>query len=162
MDIIVVFMLIGLVMWLWISYNHMVPLREACRAAASDIETQLARRYDLYIKATNVLDSGSDFERGVFNKVTELRTRTDLGLEQKVAELGRLFAVAEANPTVQSVELFAKMQAAVFETETLIQTARETYNARAKSYNSVIKQLPMNIAAWTLSFKEMPYFTHTE
>lgn len=162
MTTILVFAIIALIMWLWISYNHLVPLRESCRAAAANIDTQLARRYDLYVKATSVLSSGSDFERDVFQKITELRTRNDLALEQKVDQIGQLFAVAESNPTVNSVELFRHMQSAVFETETLIQTARETFNAQAKAYNTVIQQLPMNIAAGLLRFAEIPYFTHTE
>lgn len=147
--------------WLLTSYNELVTLKEACAAAASNIQTQIARRFDLYVKASEVLSQGSEFEKNVFKQVTELRSRNDISLEQKVSEIGRIFAVAESNPNVNSVNLFGSMQQAIIETETLIQKAREVYNTKARTYNTKIKQFPTNIAASILSFKEERYFAHS-
>ena len=45
--------------WLWKSYNVLIVSLENCKAAFSNIDTELARRFDLYIKATAILKNGS-------------------------------------------------------------------------------------------------------
>ena len=153
--------IVGSLVWLILSYNKLTTLQEVCRAAQANVQTQLARRYDLYIKATSVLESGSDFERGVFNDVARLRSRTDLGLEEKVTELGRLIAVAESNPNVSAVGLFGTMQSVVNDIEASLQRARETVNFETGVYNITVRKFPMNVAAKILKFEPIVYFEHT-
>ena len=151
---------ISVPVWLVLSYNKLTTLQEVCRAAQANVQTQLARRYDLYLKATAVLESGSDFERGVFNDVARLRSRTDIGLEQKVTELGRLIAVAESNPNVSAVGLFSTMQTVVNDTEASLQRARATVNFETGVYNITVRKFPMNVAAKILKFEPIVYFEH--
>ena len=150
----------GFLVWLVLSYNKLTTLQEVCRAAQANVQTQLARRYDLYLKATAVLEKGSDFERSVFNDVARLRSRTDIGLEQKVTELGRLIAVAESNPNVSAVGLFGTMQTVVNDTEASLQRARETANFETGVYNITVRKFPMNVAAKILKFEPIVYFEH--
>ena len=152
---------VGGLIWLVMSYNKLTTLQEVCRAAQANVQTQLARRYDLYIKATSVLESGSDFERGVFNDVARLRSRVDLGLEEKVSELGRLIAVAESNPNVSAVGLFGTMQSVVNDIEASLQRARATVNFETGVYNITVRKFPMNVAAKILKFEPIVYFEHT-
>ena len=154
------FLLTAGVIWLPFAYNKLTTLQEVCRAAQANVQTQLARRYDLYLKATAVLEKGSDFERGVFNDVARLRSRTDIGLEQKVTELGRLIAVAESNPNVSAVGLFGTMQTVVNDTEASLQRARETVNFETGVYNITVRKFPMNVAAKILKFEPIVYFEH--
>lgn len=151
---------ISVPVWLVLAYNKLTTLQEVCRAAQANVQTQLARRYDLYLKATAVLEKGSDFERGVFNDVARLRSRTDIGLEQKVTELGRLIAVAESNPNVSAVGLFGTMQTVVNDTEASLQRARETVNFETGVYNITVRKFPMNVAAKILKFEPIVYFEH--
>ena len=152
--------IVGSLVWLVMSYNKLTTLQEVCRAAQANVQTQLARRFDLYVKATNVLEQGSDFERGVFNDVARLRSRTDIGLEEKVTELGRLIAVAESNPNVSAVGLFGTMQSVVNDTEASLQRARETVNFETGVYNITVRKFPMNVAAKILKFGPIVYFEH--
>jgi LemA protein len=154
------FLLTAGVIWLPFAYNKLTTLQEVCRAAQANVQTQLARRFDLYLKATAVLEKGSDFERGVFNDVARLRSRTDIGLEQKVTELGRLIAVAESNPNVSAVGLFGTMQTVVNDTEASLQRARETVNFETGVYNITVRKFPMNVAAKILKFEPIVYFEH--
>ena len=126
--------------------------------AFSNIETELSRRLDLYLNASDVLKDGSEFEKGVFVKVTELRTRTDLSVDQKVSSIKNLLAVAENNPNVNAISLFSNMQRAINETESRIQVSREIYNNAVNDYNTLIIKFPMNIAAKILKFKKREYF----
>ena len=159
MEVIFVLFIVFLT-WLVLSYNKLTTLQEVCRAAQANVQTQLARRFDLYVKATSVLESGSEFERGVFNDVARLRSRTDIGLEEKVTELGRLIAVAESNPNVTAVGLFGSMQSVVSDTEASLQRARETVNFETGVYNITVRKFPMNVAAKILKFEPIVYFEH--
>lgn len=144
--------------WLWWAYNKIVPKFEACNMTFSNIETELSRRLDLYVNVSDVLKDGSEFEKGVFVKVTELRTRTDLSVEEKVSGIKNLLAVAENNPNINSIGLFSNMQRAMNETESRIQSARQLFNNAVNEYNVLISQFPMNIAAKILKFKKRDYF----
>ena len=151
--------LIGL--WVMDMYNGLVPMREKCREAKSNIDTHLARRLDLYVKATSVLENGSEFEKSVFVKVAELRSRVDLSAAEKITEIGKLIAVAESNPDVKSVGLFSKMQDLVAGTESLIQKFRQEYNAAAKEYNAALLEFPNNLVVGILGFVPVSYFELT-
>lgn len=151
-------LILAIGIWLWWAYNKIVPKFEACNMTFSNIETELSRRLDLYLSASDVLKDGSEFEKGVFVKVTELRTRTDLSVDQKVSSIKNLLAVAENNPNVNSISLFNNMQRAINETESRIQIARQSFNNAVNEYNVLISQFPMNIAAKILKFKKRDYF----
>lgn len=153
-------LILAFLIWLWWAYNKIVPKFEACHLTFANVETELSRRLDLYVTATDVLKDGSEFEKNVFLKVTALRTRSDLTTEEKVNNIGSLLAVAESNPSVSSVGLFNTMQRAVNETESRIQAARQAYNTAINEYNTLITQFPMNIAAKFLKFKRREYYQH--
>lgn len=151
-------LILAIGIWLWWAYNKIVPKFELCNMTFSNIETELSRRLDLYLSASDVLKDGSEFEKGVFIKVTELRTRTDLSVDQKVSGIKNLLAVAENNPTVNAISLFNNMQRAINETESRIQVSRELFNNAVNDYNTLISKFPMNIAAKILKFKKRDYF----
>lgn len=151
-------LIFAFLIWLWWAYNKIVPKFEACNMTSSNIETELSRRLDLYVNVTDVLKDGSEFEKGVFVKITELRTRSDLSVEEKVSSISKLLAVAENNPTVNSVGLFSNMQRAINETESRIQSARQAFNNAVNDYNILISQFPMNLAAKILKFNRRDYF----
>ena len=153
-------LLIGLGWWLWTSYNKLVVHNELCNAAYANIDTELTRKFNLYLKATSVLENGSDFEKGVFVKVTELRTRSDLSISEKVEQANNLLAVAENNPNVNSVQLYSTMQRAVDSTESRLQEARQNFNTAVNNYNMLLSQIPMCWAAKILKFKRRDYFEH--
>lgn len=152
--------LLGIV-WFVSVYNVLVPLRETVRAARSNIETQIARRVDLYFTATRVLENGSEYERSVFLQVAKLRSRNDLSALEKAAEIGSLLAVAESNPNITATRLFANMQKMVAETETLIQQFRQQFNADVQIYNATILEFPNNLIANMLGFTVEAYYELT-
>lgn len=157
----IVFIVICMCWWLWKSYNRIIPAIEQCNNSFSNIDTELARRFDLYIKATDVMENGTDFEQKIYTKITSLRTRTDLSNSEKINNVDRLLAVAENNPDVKSISLFSNMQTAINLTESRVQEARQRYNDDVKKYNILISQIPMNLAARMLKFVPREYFQYT-
>src|SRR5678816_3038129 len=101
-------------------YNRLVTLRQRVREAWSDIDVQLKRRWDLIPNLVETVKGYAAHERGVFEAVTEARTRAQQAqspAESAQAEgilsqaLGRLFAVAEAYPDLKATQNFQELQA---------------------------------------------------
>src|SRR5438105_14594099 len=110
--VVVLFVLVAL-------YNRLVRNRNRVDNAWAQIEVQLKRRWDLIPNLVETVKGYAAHERGVFNEVTQARTRAQQAQgpgESAQAEgilgqaLGRLFAVAEAYPDLKASENFRELQ----------------------------------------------------
>jgi len=135
--------------------------------AASDIEVQQKRRYDLIPNLVETVKGYAKHESGVFEKVTEARTRAmgaPSGKEKVGAEnalsgaLKSLFAVAENYPQLKANENFGKLQDELSDTENKIQAARRFYNTNARDLNTSIEMFPSNMMARIFNFSKVEFF----
>jgi len=62
-------------LWAIVLYNRFINLRNRVKEAFADIDVQLKRRYDLIPNLVEVVKGYASHEKGVFEKVTEARTR---------------------------------------------------------------------------------------
>jgi LemA protein len=156
-----------IVLWVIWAYNRLVTLRFRVREAASDIDVQTKRRYDLIPNLVETVKGYMTHERGVFEKVTEARTRAmgATGRHNKAAAenmlsdtLKSLFAVAENYPQLKANENFAKLQDELSDTENKIQAARRFYNTNVRDLNIKIETFPTNLVAGMLGFKKEEFF----
>src|SRR3989338_8209510 len=108
------------VLWVVAMYNQFVQLANRVKEAWSDIEVQQKRRYDLIPNLLETVKGYAAHERGVFEKVTEARTRAmqtggSQSKEHAQAEnmlsgaLKTLFAVAENYPALKANENFLEL-----------------------------------------------------
>lgn len=156
-----------LVLWLIFTFNSLVRRRYRVREAWSDIEVQLKRRYDLIPNVVETVKGYMAHERGVFEKVTEARTRA-MGAGTKEEKLGAenilsgtlktLFAVSENYPELKANANFLDLQRELADTENKIQAARRFYNGNVMDYNTKIATFPTNLIAGTLGFKKEEFF----
>lgn len=107
------------VLWLVVTYNSLVALKNRTDEAWSDIDVQLKRRYDLIPNLVETVKGIAKQEQTVFTKVTEARANAmnAQGVENKAkAEnmlsdtLKSLFAVSEAYPEIKSSQNFLQLQ----------------------------------------------------
>src|SRR3989338_659115 len=162
------YIVIGIVIvWAVFVYNGLVRLRNRVQEAASDIEVQQKRRYDLIPNLVETVKGYAKHESGVFEKVTEARTRAmgaPSGKEKVGAEnalsgaLKSLFAVAENYPQLKANENFGKLQDELSDTENKIQAARRFYNTNARDLNISIGTFPSNLIARWFHFGTKEYF----
>src|SRR3989344_4707376 len=124
-------------LWLAFSYNRLVSLRARAREAWSDIEVQLKRRHDLIPNLVETVKGYATHESGLFQKVTEARTRAmgagdpkSLASAENVlaGTLKTLFAVAENYPDLKANANFLDLQRELADAENKIQAARRFYN----------------------------------
>ena len=75
--------------------------------------------------------------------------------------LGRLFALAEAYPTLRASENFLGLQGELSGTEDKIAYARQFYNSAVQTYNTSIQSIPTNLTAGIGGFRGRELFQTT-
>ncbi|OHA66975.1 MAG: hypothetical protein A3C82_02730 [Candidatus Wildermuthbacteria bacterium RIFCSPHIGHO2_02_FULL_47_12] len=154
-------------LWAIVLYNRFISLRNRVKEAFADIEVQLKRRYDLIPNLVETVKGYASHEKGVFEKVTEARTRAmgAQGVHEKAeAEnmlsqtLKSLFAVSENYPDLKASTNFLELQRELRDAEDKIQAARRFYNTVVMALNTGIESFPGNIVARIFSFKFQEFF----
>lgn len=154
-------------LWLIMTYNGLVRLKNQTDEAWSDIDVQLKRRYDLIPNLVNTVKGYATHESGVFEKVTQARAAAMGAQDPKdkaAAEnmlsstLKSLFAVSEAYPDLKANQNFMKLQDELSDTENKIQASRRFYNGNVRDLNTKIQVFPTNMIADMLGFKERAFF----
>jgi LemA protein len=156
-----------LLLWLALTYNRLVRLRNRTRNAWAQVDVQLKRRYDLIPNLVETVKGYASHERETFEEVTRARTAAQQASsvqDQAQAEnaltaaIGRLFAVAEAYPELRAAENFRQLQGQVSDTEQKIAVARQVYNDTVLTYNNAIETVPASFFAQALGFSGRPFF----
>lgn len=162
--IIAVVLIIG---WAVFVYNGLVSFKNRTKEAWSDIDVQLKRRYNLIPNLVATVKGYATHERGVFEKVTEARSRALTAKSPKEAgeaerglagALKTLFAVAENYPALRASENFKKLQEDLTDTENKVQAARRFYNGNVRDFNIKQEQFPYSIVAKLFGFKKAEFF----
>ena len=157
--------LIGL--YLALSYNRLVKLRNRIANAWAQIDVQLKRRYDLIPNLVETVKGYAKHERGTFEAVTTARANAinaqgvapQAEAENMLTQtLKSLFAVAEAYPDLKANQNFLSLQEELTATEGRIAYARQFYNDSVLQMNNKVQSFPSNIIANMFGFREHEYF----
>jgi len=165
--LIIIAVIIVLALFLVGIYNGMVRARNRVDEAWSGIDVQLKRRHDLIPNLVETVKGYAAHEKEVFEAVTQARANamSAQGPAQSAAAegqltgaLGRLFAVAEAYPTLRASENFQQLQAELTNTEDQIAGARRIYNGNVQGYNTRIQTFPAAVFAGMFGFTKREFF----
>lgn len=162
LGIVVVLALVGVGL-----YNGLVRARVRVDEAWSGISTQLKRRHDLIPNVVETVKGYAAHEKGVLEKVTELRSQAmRASTPGQVAQseglltqaLRGLYAVAESYPDLKANQSFLALQQSLAETEGMIAGARQGYNAAVRDLNTRIESVPTNLLAGPFGFTRREFF----
>ena len=165
--IVIVVVLVLLALYVIVSYNGLVSLRNRIENAWAQIDVQLKRRYDLIPNLVETVKGYAAHERETLDAVIQAR---NAGMsaqgphDQAQAEnmltgaLKSLFALSEAYPDLKANQNFAQLQEELTGTEGRIAYARQFYNDTVYRYNTKIQSFPANILANMFRFSEREYF----
>jgi LemA protein len=163
--LLVLVVLVGL--YVLISYNRLVSLRNRIENAWAQIDVQLTRRYDLIPNLVETVKGYAAHEKETLERVIQARN-AGMGAssvhEQAEAEnmlsgaLKSLFALSEAYPDLKANQNFLQLQEELTGTEGRIAYARQFYNDTVYRYNTKIQSFPANMLANMFKFAEREYF----
>jgi LemA protein len=167
--LIVLAVLVGI--YVLLTYNRLVSLRNRIENAWSQIDVQLKRRYDLIPNLVETVKGYAAHERETLDRVIQARNRgidASTVHEQAEAEnvlsgaLKSLFALSEAYPDLKANQNFLNLQEELTGTEGRIAYARQFYNDTVYRYNTKIQSFPANVLAGRFRFAEREYFRAEE
>jgi LemA protein len=155
-------------------YNRIQTLDEQVNGYQAQIEVQLQRRADLVPNLVETVKGFAQQELAIFEEVSQARAALGGAIEGgSMAEmaaanqtlsgaLGRLIAIAEDNPEIQSNENFRMLQDQLEGTENRIATARGDYNTAVREYNAYIRRFPQVLTAKAIGAGAREYFEAEE
>jgi LemA protein len=159
-------------------YNTIQSQDEEVKAAWSEVVNQYQRRADLIPNLVNTVKGYAEQEKEILLGVTEARSKVG-GIQatpelvndpaaldrfmkaqgEMTSALSRLLVVAENYPQLKSDQNFRDLQAQLEGTENRITVARNRYIKSVQTYNTHIRQFPVNLTAMIFSYKEKANFT---
>jgi LemA protein len=165
--IIVGAVVVGFLLFLVLTYNHLVRLRNETQTGWANIDVQLKRRADLVPNLVETVKGYAAHERETFESVTRARAAAEqaggpAAAAQADAEmapaLNKLLAVSEAYPQLRASENFLKLQQELADIEDKLAAARRYYNQTVYRYHTVKQSFPAVLIAGPLGFKEREFF----
>ncbi len=160
-----VLVLVGL--YVMVTYNGLVALRNKIENAWAQIDVQLKRRYDLIPNLVETVKGYAAHERETLDAVVKARNiaMSASGPQQQAqaenmisGALKSIFALSEAYPDLKANQNFLNLQEELTGTEGRIAYARQYYNDTVYRYNTKIQSFPANLMAQQFHFDAREYF----
>jgi LemA protein len=166
--ILLVFGIIGIIVYGVGIYNTLVRLSNNIDKAWSNIDVILKQRHDELPKLVDVCNSYMKHERETLEAVTNARSTYSRSTSiddrakaenQLTRALGKLFAVAEQYPDLRANQEFLNVQQRISALESTIADRREFYNDSVNLYNIRIEQIPALWVARQIGYRARPLLT---
>ncbi|MCX5783074.1 MAG: LemA family protein [Elusimicrobia bacterium] len=162
--------LVALALYLIITFNSLIGLRNQTLNAFKQIDIQLKRRHDLIPNLVNSVKGEMQFEKETLEKVISARAMAvSASAGGNVAEiskkegelssvLGKLFALSENYPNLKANEAVQKLMEELTHTENSVGFSRQLYNDLVTKFNTAQQVFPTNMIAGMLGFKPSDLF----
>lgn len=156
-----------LLLFLALTYNRLVRLRNETKTGWANIDVQLKRRADLVPNLVEAVKGYAAHERETFDSVTQARVAAQQAAGPAAAAaaddvlggaLQRLLAVSEAYPQLRASENFLALQQELADIEDKLAAARRYYNQTVYRYHTVMQSFPAVIVAQMFRFREREFF----
>ncbi len=155
------------VLYVWSTFNGLVSLNQSADAQWAQVESSYERRFSLIPNLVNSVKGVLAQEQKIFLDIAEARTRYSGAQtpDQKASaasavesSFGRLLAIIENYPVLQSSNVVAGLMSQLEGTENRINVERMRYNDVIRAYNIKTKTFPTNFVAPMFGFGERAYF----
>jgi len=168
---IVVGVVVALLVFAVLIYNHLVRLRNETETGWANIDVQLKRRADLVPNLVEAVKGYASHEAETFESVTKARAAAQQAAgpaqaaqadSEMAPALNRLIAVSEAYPQLRASENFLKLQQELADIEDKLAAARRYYNQTVYRFNSVQQTFPTLLVAKPCGFRPREFFETDE
>ena len=161
-------LVLAVILWFIATYNGFVRLRNLVEEAWRQVDVELHRRYDLIPNLVETVKGYARHEPGVCGEGTRAgaaaaqpaTSRAEQAANENAltAAIGRLFAVAEAYPSLKADANFRALQSELTNTEDRIAAGRRYYNANVREFNTRLETFPQSIVGGMTGFRRATYF----
>lgn len=167
MSLFILITLIAITAYTIFIYNTLIRRKNLVQEGWSGIDVQLKQRADLIPNLLECVKGYMSHERGVLEKITQLRSQclqaTDIKSREQsenmlTTALRQLFALAENYPDLKASQNFLDLQGALANIENQIQLARRYYNGTVRDLNISVQSFPSNLIAKTFHFEPASFF----
>ncbi len=158
---------LAVLLYLVVTYNALVALKNQIKNAWSQIEVQLKRRHDLIPNLVEVAKGYMAHERQTLENVTRARAQAsgaktvpDISRAETALSgaLGQFLAVVENYPDLKANQNFLALQEELTSTENRIAFSRQAYNDQVLFMNNKVEMFPSNIVAGMFHFRKGQFF----
>ena len=165
--IVILGLVLVILLYVVLTYNGFVTLKNRVKEAWSDIDVQLKRRHDLIPNLVETVKGYASHEKETFERVIKARNAamSANGVKEKgeaenvlSGTLKSLFALSENYPELKASTNFLELQRELTDTENKVQAARRFYNGNVKDFNIKLEVFPSNIIASMFGFKASEFF----
>jgi LemA protein len=168
--VIILVIVLAIIVWFFSVYNRFYTLKNSANATLGQIKVAMKKRLDMIEQLLGAVKSYAAFEKEVFEKVTELRSKVmetgAEGLRSIDAESRRLFgnilAVAENYPDLKTSTTVTSLMDSVKGLEDEIARQRYTYNNIAQEFNIKMDVVPSNFVGRVIGMTKMEYLQFEE
>jgi len=156
-----------LVLFVIMTYNGLVTMRQRVNQSFADVDVQLKQRHDLIPNLVETVKGYAAHERGTLEAIVNARNAamTAQGpAQQSAAEnqlsgaLRQMFALSEAYPDLKANTNFQQLQTELGDLENKIAAARRFFNNAVQEYNAGIQRFPAALFAGSLGFAQKDFF----
>lgn len=165
--IIVIFFVVLLILWVIITYNGFIKLKNRCEEGFSTMDVYLKKRFDLIPNLVATVKGYAKHETETLEKVIAARNSGSRNsMEEKIQDenqisnaLRQIFALSESYPDLKADANFKELQAQLTKIEEDIANSRKYYNAVVVMFNTKCEMFPSNIIASIFHFTKKPLFS---
>lgn len=156
-----------LILWVIVTYNGFIRLRNKFDESFSTMDVYLKKRFDLVPNLVATVKGYAKHEVETLEKVIAARqSGTRSSVDEKVEDenqistaIRQIFALSESYPELKANTNFQELQTQLADIEEDIANSRKYYNAVVKQFNTKCQTVPSNIIAKIFGFKPLPMFT---
>lgn len=145
-----------ILLYIIITYNKLVGLKNIVKEAFSTMDIYLKKRWDLIPNLVEVVKAYASHEKSTFEEITNIRSKLydSLKPNEKISinenlsnDLPRIIALAENYPELKANENFLDLSKQLVKIEDDIANSRKYYNGAVRKLNTTIQKFPNNIVA---------------
>lgn len=151
--IVIVFIIL---LYIIITYNKLVGLKNIVKEAFSTMDIYLKKRWDLIPNLVEVVKAYASHEKSTFEEITNIRSKLydSLKPNEKISinenlsnDLPQIIALAENYPELKANENFLDLSKQLVKIEDDIASSRKYYNGAVRKLNTTIQKFPNNMVA---------------
>ena len=168
MGFITLLIIVAVILYIVVTYNSLVSIKNNVEKAWANIDVLLKQRNDELPKLIDTCKAYMTHEAQTLERVTQARMGVDAARQTQdisglskaesalAASIGGLYAVAENYPDLKADQTFNSLQQRITGLESQIADRREFYNDSVNVNNVRIQQFPDLIVAGLFNFEQKP------